>query len=92
MKKQITRISILQSSKILVALYVLFGFIYTLVGIPLIIFGGKEMMIMGVIYAAMPVLMGIFGFIFFALFAAVYNLLAKWLGGVEVVVSDIETD
>ena len=92
MKKQITRISILQSSKILVALYVLFGFIYTLIGIPLIIFGGKEMMIMGVIYAAMPVLMGIFGFIFFALFAAVYNLLAKWLGGVEVVVSDIETE
>ena len=92
MKKQITRISILQSSKILVALYVLFGFIYTLVGIPLIIFGGKEMMIMGVIYAAMPLLMGIFGFIFFALFAAVYNLLAKWLGGVEVVVSDIETE
>lgn len=92
MKKQITRISILQSSKILVALYVLFGFIYTLIGIPLIIFGGKEMMIMGVIYAAMPLLMGIFGFIFFALFAAVYNLLAKWLGGVEVVVSDIETE
>ena len=92
MKKQITRISILQSSKILVALYVLFGFIYTLIGIPLIIFGGKEMMIMGVIYAAMPVLMGIFGFIFFALFAAIYNLLAKWLGGVEVVVSDIETE
>jgi len=92
MKKQITRISILQSSKILVALYVLFGFIYTLIGIPLIIFGGKEMMIMGVIYAAMPVLMAIFGFIFFALFAAIYNLLAKWLGGVEVVVSDIKTD
>ncbi len=92
MKKQITRISILQSSKILVALYVLFGFVYTLIGIPLIIFGGKEMMIMGVIYAAMPVLMGIFGFIFFALFAAIYNLLAKWLGGVEVVVSDIETE
>jgi hypothetical protein len=92
MKKQITRISILQSSKILVALYVLFGFVYTLIGIPLIIFGGKEMMIMGVIYAAMPILMGIFGFIFFAIFAAVYNLLAKWLGGVEVVVSDIETE
>ncbi len=92
MKKQITRISILQSSKILVALYVLFGFVYTLIGIPLIMFGGKETMIMGIIYAAMPVIMGIFGFIFFALFAAVYNLLAKWLGGVEVVVSDIETE
>ena len=91
MKKQLTRISILQSSKIITALYVLFGFIYTLIGIPLIIFGGDEMMIMGIFYVAMPIVMGIFGFIFFALFAAVYNLVAKWLGGVEVVVSDIES-
>ena len=49
------------------------------------------MMIMGIFYVAMPIVMGIFGFIFFALFAAVYNLVAKWLGGVEVVVSDIES-
>jgi len=91
MKKQLTRISILQSSKIITALYVLFGFIYTLIGIPLIIFGGDGMMIMGIFYVAMPIVMGIFGFIFFALFAAVYNLLAKWLGGIEVVVSDIES-
>ena len=91
MKKQLARISILQSSKIITALYVLFGFIYTLIGIPMIIFGGEGMMIMGIIYAAMPIVMGILGFIFFAIFAAVYNLLAKWLGGVEVVVSDIES-
>ncbi len=57
----------------------------------MIIFGGEGMMIMGIIYAAMPIVMGILGFIFFAIFAAVYNLLAKWLRGVEVVVSDIES-
>jgi hypothetical protein len=91
MKKQLTRISILQSSKIITALYVLFGLIYTLIGIPLIIFGGDGMMIMGIFYVAMPIVMGIIGFIFFAIFAAVYNLLAKWLGGVEVVVSDVES-
>ena len=31
MKKQIIRISVLQSSKVMTALYVLFGFIYTLI-------------------------------------------------------------
>ncbi len=34
--------------------------------------------------------MGIFGFIFFVIFAAVYNLLAKPLGGMEVEVTNIE--
>jgi hypothetical protein len=40
MKKQIVRISILQSAKIMTALYVLMGFIYTVIGIPMTIFGG----------------------------------------------------
>lgn len=39
MKKQIIHISILQSSKIMTAMYALFGFIYTLIAIPMIIFG-----------------------------------------------------
>ncbi|CAN5707112.1 hypothetical protein BH11VER1_BH11VER1_12720 [soil metagenome] len=90
MKKQLIRISVLQSSKIMAALYVLMGFLYTLIGIPMIIFGGKEIQIVGVIYLFMPVLMGVLGFIFFAIFSAVYNLLAKWLGGFEVEVKDIE--
>ena len=68
-KKQLVRISILQSSKIMTALYVLMGCIYTLVGIPMIIFGGKQIQIMGIIYLLMPIIMGIFGFIFFVIFA-----------------------
>jgi len=90
MKKQLIRISILQSSKIMTALYVLMGFIYTLIGIPMIIFGGKQVRIIGIIYLLMPVFMGIIGFVFFALFAALYNLLAKWFGGFEVEVKNIE--
>ena len=90
MHKQITRISILQSSKIATALYVLMGFIYTLIGVPLLIFGGESMKIMAILYILMPVIMAIFGFIFFAIFAAVYNLLAKWLGGFEVEVTTVE--
>ena len=90
MKKQLIRISILQSSKILTALYVLMGFLYTLIGIPMIIFGSKEIRIIGIVYLFGPIFAGIFGFIFFAIFAGVYNLLAKWLGGFEVEVKDIE--
>jgi hypothetical protein len=90
MKKQMVRISILQSSKIMTALYVLMGFIYTLIGVPMIILGNPQLRIMGVVYLFMPIFMGIFGFIFFVIFAAVYNFLAQQLGGVEVEVKDVD--
>jgi hypothetical protein len=55
----------------------------------MIVFGGDGLRIMGIVYLFMPVIMAIFGFIFFALFAALYNFLAKWLGGLEFEVKDI---
>lgn len=84
------RISILQSSKIMTAMYVLMGFIYTLIAIPMIIFGSPQLRIIGLVYLFMPVLLGIFGFVFFVIFAAIYNLLASWLGGVEIEVKNID--
>jgi hypothetical protein len=89
MKKQITRISILQSSKIATILYFLMGFVYVLIGIPMIIFGNDQLRIMGIIYCAMPFLLAVFGFIFFVIFAAVYNMIAKWVGGMEFEVIDV---
>jgi hypothetical protein len=90
MKKQLIRISILQSSKIMTALYVLMGFIYTLVGIPMLIFGGQKLRVIGIIYLLGPILAGVLGFIFFVIFAAIYNLLAKWLGGFEIEIKNID--
>jgi hypothetical protein len=72
------------------ALYALLGFIYTLIGIPMIIFGNNQLRIMGIIYCLMPILMGVFGFICFVIFAAIYNVLAKRLGGVEVEIKNID--
>jgi pilus assembly protein TadC len=89
MKKQLIRISILQSSKIATALYALMGFIYAAIGTPMLIFGHGKLKILGIIYILMPIIMAIFGFIFFVIFAAIYNLLAKWLGGIEVEFKDI---
>ncbi len=90
MKKQMIRISILQSSKIATALYVLMGLIYTLIGILMIVFAPPQFRTMGIIYLFMPVIMGVVGFIFFVIFAAIYNLLAKWLGGIEVEFKDMD--
>jgi hypothetical protein len=92
MKKQIVRISILQSSKIVVALYFFLGFVYTLIGIPMAVFGAHQIRVMGIVYCFGPVLMAVIGFIFFALSAAVYNLLAGWLGGFEFEVKDIQEE
>ena len=91
MKKQIIRISILQSSKIIVTLYVLMGCIYSLIGIPLIIIGNDKVKFIGLFYLLGPVWMGLFGFIFFVIFSAIYNGLAQFLGGFEVEVKDVDS-
>lgn len=89
MKKQIVRISILQSSKIMTAMYVLMGFIYSAIGVPMIVFGNPGLRVLGVVYLFMPVILGIVGFIFFVIFAAIYNFLARQFGGIEFEVKDI---
>lgn len=90
MKRQLTSISILQSSKILTALYFLLGFLFTLIGIPMIIFCEGQFRIIGFVYLFGPIMLAVFGFIFFVIFAALYNLLAKSLGGVEVEIKNID--
>ena len=89
MKKQIVNISILQSSKIATILCFILGFLYVLIGIPMIIFGSDQLRIMGIVYCLMPFIMAIFGFIFFVIFAALYNLIAKWVGGMEFEMIDV---
>ena len=72
------------------ALYVLMGFIYTLIGIPMIILGPKPLKIIGIVYLFGPVFTGILGFVFFVIFSALYNLLAKLLGGFEVEIKNMD--
>ena len=90
MRKQIARISILQTSKIGTLLYVVIGLIYVPIGFAMMIFGRTEMKVMGIVYMLMPILMGLFGFIFIVIGAAIYNLAARWVGGVEFTVKDVE--
>jgi len=90
MKKQVVRISILQSSKIVTALYVIFGLLYSLIGILMLILGGQNLRTMGIFYIFMPIILAILGFIFFIIFAALYNFLVKYLGGIEVQIKNIK--
>ncbi|HST31060.1 MAG TPA: hypothetical protein VLK27_09515 [Chthoniobacterales bacterium] len=71
------------------ALYIVLGFLYTLIGIPLFMLGDEKTRIMAIIYMCMPIILAIFGFIFFIIFSAIYNLVARWLGGFEFEVADV---
>ena len=71
-------------------MYVLFGFLYSLIGIPMILFGGEGFRVMGFIYLFMPILMAVIGFVFFVISASLYNVLAKKLGGMEMEFKDID--
>lgn len=91
MRKQVTRVSVLQTSKVIALFYVLISFLYWIAAIPMIVFGGGELKIMGFVYLAMPILMGVFGFLMILLSCAIYNLVAKWVGGVEFTVTDVDS-
>jgi hypothetical protein len=90
MKKRVSRISILQSAKMATALYAILGFLYTLIGIPILLFGSQQLKVMAIVYLCMPILMAVFGFIFFVISSAIYNLVARWLGGFEFEITDVQ--
>ena len=83
MKKQITRISVIQTSKVVALMYALISLLYTVLGLFMVIFGSGAIRAAGVLYIFMPVIMIIFGFLFMLLFCWIYNVVAGWVGGVE---------
>ncbi len=92
MKKQIVRISIVQSSKMVVILCTLVGLVYGLLGATLILFGKGLLSSIGWAYVMMPLVMPAVGFVAFVILAAAYNLLVRWVGGFEFEVEAAEGD
>lgn len=90
MKKQIKSISILQTSKVIALFYVLISLIYSFIGVLMVAFGSGPIKAMGAIYIFMPLLMGIIGFLMMLLCCWLYNVVAKWVGGIEFTVEEIE--
>jgi hypothetical protein len=83
MKKQITRISPLQTSKVLAAMYFLISLPMVLIMLVPLLFADPKPAFFSGFMLALPFLYAIFGFIFTLIGAWLYNVVAKYLGGIE---------
>jgi hypothetical protein len=83
MRKRITRIAPIQLGKVFAVLYALFSIPIVLIMLAAASFGdGAQAMPMAMVLA-IPVIYVVFGFIFTAIAGWIYNVVAKWTGGVE---------
>jgi hypothetical protein len=93
MKKQIVRVSILQSAKVAAALYLVISIpLCLLMLIPAMLGGGAIPGFSVVMLIAMPVLYTVFGFLFTLVGAWVYNLVASQVGGFEFTTVEVAGD
>lgn len=89
MKKQILSFSPIQTAKVFALLYFIMSI--PLVGLMAISFALSPAPTPGIWFlAALPFIYLIFGFIFTALGALIYNLVAKWVGGIEYTSTSVE--
>lgn len=87
MKKQITRISPVQSAKVIALQYFLFSIpLVALMAIPMMASPRHPSMIFLIIF---PFMYLIFGFIFTLLGSWIYNVAAGWVGGIEYVSTEM---
>jgi hypothetical protein len=85
MAQRIRRFSIGQSAKFLGVLYLLFGLLFVPFFLLIEMFAPEGTAGFGMTFAlAMPILYAIFGVIGGVIGAALYNLVAGWVGGIEV--------
>ncbi len=89
MKQQIKSIGIFQAAKVITVLQAVIGLIYAVIGIIVVIFAEGEARHGGIFLIFMPVIMGVFAFIFTALFCWIYNLIVRRMGGIEVILEDV---
>ncbi|MHB1670106.1 hypothetical protein [Thiomonas sp.] len=91
MKKQITRIAVHQSSKVIAAMYIIFTLPFALIGVIGMMFGAPSKFPFA-FFAMTPIIYGIIGYLFFALFCWLYNILASRIGGIEYETKEIYGD
>jgi hypothetical protein len=94
MKKQLTNISPLRAGIVLGALYGLLGLIFVPFFLLVAVFGSKSggapAAFGGAFFAILfPVFYAVGGFIGGIIAAAIYNLVAKWTGGLEFEFRDV---
>ena len=103
MNRRITRVSVLQTSLTMSVMYAamvfLIGIILAILGTPVVavigsLFGEQDTAITGWLIFSVgfatfgAVVYGIFGYVFTALIAFIYNIVSNWTGGVELTLSE----
>ena len=84
MKKQITRFSPLQTAKVLALLYFIFSLAFSpFILVPLSLGPTPVPEFPIWLFIFMPLMYLVFGFILTLLAAWIYNLVARWTGGIE---------
>lgn len=83
MRKRITRIAPVQLGKVFAVLYALFSIPVALIMAAAATFSPGEQSMPLAMILAIPVLYVVFGFVFTAIAGWIYNVVAKWTGGVE---------
>ena len=91
MKKQIVKVSILQSAKVMAALYFVISIPFALLMMIPAIFVPSAGYSVGMAIA-MPIFYTIFGFLFSLLGAWIYNLVAARIGGFEFQTAEVGVD
>jgi hypothetical protein len=90
MKKQISNVSILQNAKVAAALYFVMSIPFVIIMILTALVSGGQNSGPGIfVLILMPVFYVIFGFIFTAIGAWVYNLVATRVGGFEFTTTEV---
>jgi uncharacterized membrane protein YvlD (DUF360 family) len=87
MRKRITRFAPMQVAKVFAVLYAIISIPFALIAVVLGSMGGEGMPIWMAL--GIPVLYLVFGFIFTAIAALLYNLVAGWTGGIEYTAEDV---
>jgi uncharacterized protein involved in cysteine biosynthesis len=91
MKKQIVKVSILQSAKVAAVLYLVISIpMCLLMLIPAMMGGGMGGGFSVAMLIALPVMYTVFGFIFTVIGAWVYNLVAAQVGGFEFTTVEVD--
>jgi hypothetical protein len=98
--KEITKIEVLSLGKVqgitMALLGIIIGLFVGLIGITVGSLAGSQTGMPGMFGAGLgifaiivfPIMYGVIGFIFGILGAAIYNLVAKWVGGIEIELKD----
>jgi len=90
MKKQITKISPHQSSKVIAILYTIIFIPIGLLGLIAALFAGPSKSWTAFIFLIIsPVLYGALAYLCHGLFCLLYNFLVRWVGGFEFETTDL---